>query len=479
MWSIVSKIIFLTLFAAVFMFGTALNSSDSAYCENTASAIVPADKPVNDVPLGVYLSWEFTSAYCKYAGMDQWQYVKKIVKSIKEQNIDTLWLVNIQLADLQKLLKITIPAGIKVLPCLGEIEPRNHGWKLDVNDQATFAGPLAHYDEEVPAIVKAIGDDKKGIMAWVLGDEPTDANIIMMEHLRKLFREADPEHPVLTVNMWPQIIELPAKTRMTTFCVDLYPFFGHNNPNGPNSPDASRNFYTVNAQNMVEEAGKDGRYAWIMGQSFAEVWGPYISDKRGALTVLPGGFMHWRPPTIPEVRWQVWEALRCGAKGFLFFQLYYIHGETKPSAPAITEANLLPGVVKRKTELGLTTLLDLQAEPTPMLNEVSKTYVRIRPFKKLILSLTPTTTEWIQGNEFLKVGNFTTANPKELYSIVVNRDLEQKKKAKLVVGVTITKITDVLSGKKLKMTPLGWAGGNNAIEVELPAGDGTILKLER
>lgn len=479
MYSLKFRFAILTFFIIVLVAGTAIHSTDNALCADAQNAIVPADKPVNDVPLGVYLSWEFTSGYCKHAGLDQWQYVKKIVKSIKEQNIDTLWLVNIQLPDLQKLLKITIPAGIKVLPCLGEIEPRNHGWKLDVADPTTFEGPLAHYDIEVPAIVKAIGEDKKGILAWVLGDEPTDANIVMMEHLRKLFRESDPDRPVLTVNMWPQSAELPAKTRMTTFCVDIYPFFGHNNPNGPNSPDASRNFFTVNAQRLVEEAGKDGRSSWIMGQSFAEIWGPYISDKQGAITVLPGGFLHWRPPTIPEIRWQVWESFRCGAKGFLFFQLYYIHGDSKQLAPAIADTNLLPGVLNHKVDLGLTTLLDLQAEPTPMFFEVSKTYARIKPFKKLILSLKPATTEWIQSNEFLKTGNFSTPNSNELYCIIVNRDLEKKMKAKLIVGVTIKSISDLLTGKKLKLAPMGWEGGNNIIEVELPAGDGTILKLSR
>lgn len=475
MRSSVSKIGIPALFAALL----ALYSPGVAYGSDGQDTLVPADRPVNDVPLGAYLPWEFTSGYCKYAGMEQWPYVEKIVKSVKEQNIDTLWLVNIQLPDLQKLLKITIPAGIKVLPCLGEIEPRNRGLKLDAADPSTFEAPLAYYAEEVPAIVKALGEDKKGILAWILGDEPTDTNVILlMEHLRKLFREADPDRPVLTVGTWPHSAELPAKTRITTFCVDLYPFFGLNNPNGPFTPDASRNYFTVNAQRLVEEAGRDGRSAWIMGQSFADVGGPFTSDHRGAITALPGSMLCWRPPTIPEIRWQIWESFRCGAKGFLFFTVFYFN-ESNPSAPPITDANLLGAVLKQETPIGRTTLLDFQAEPTPSLLEASKIFARIKPFKSLILSLKPTMTEWIQGNEFLKVGNFTTADPNVNYCIIVNHDLEQKKSAKLVAGVTISSISDMLTGKALKMTPLGWDGGNNSIEIELPPGDGTLLKLER
>jgi len=475
MRSSIARIAVLGIFAAVL----ALCLSDGAYGADGQAALVPADRPVNDVPLGAYLPWEFTSGYCKYAGMDQWQYVEKIVKSAKEQNLDTLWLVNIQVPDLQKLLKITIPAGIKVLPCLGEIEPRNHGLKLDAADPSTFQAPLAHYAEEVPAIVKALGEDKKGILAWVLGDEPVDANVIvLMEHLRKMFREADPDRPVLTVNTWPHSAVLPAKTRIATFCVDLYPFFGNNNPNGPFTPDASRNFFTVNAQRLVEEAGHDGRSAWVMGQSFADVGGPSTADEHGAVTVLPGGMLCWRLPTLSEIRWQIWESFRCGGKGFLFFTLFY-SDESQPSAPPITDANLQGAVLKRKTPIGKTTLLDFQAEPTPMLLEAAKTFARIKPLKSLILSLKPTMTEWIQGNEFLKVGNFITDDPNVNYCIIVNRDLERKKSANLVAGVTINSLSDALTGKNLKMTPLGWIGGNHSVEVELPPGDGTILKLER
>ena len=465
-----------SLFISLLITGAALCAPGTAHAANGQNVLIPADRPVDDVPLGAYLPWEFTGAYCKYAGMDQWQYVERIVQHVKEQNIDTLWVVNIQLPDLQKLLKLTMPAGIKLLPCLGEIEPRNHGWKLDAADPKTFEGPLAHYKDEVPAIIKALGDDKKGILAWVLGDEPTDANIIMMEHLRKLFREADPGHPVLTVNMWGQSAELPAKTRITTFCVDLYPFFGNNNPNGPHTPDASRNFFTTNAQRLVEEAGRDGRSAWVMGQSFADIGGPFTAADHGAVTVLPGGMLCWRPPTLPEIRWQIWESFRCGGKGFLFFTLFYTN-ESRPEAPAISDPNLLACVLKQNTEIGAISLLNLQAEPTPMLLEASKIFSRIKPHKRLILSLKPAKTQWIQGNDVLKAGNFNTDDPKVSYAIIVNRDLEQQQSAKLTIDPGIKRIKDILTGKKIKMTAL--AADNNSITLELPPGDGTLLKLGR
>ena len=124
------------------------------------------------------------------------------------------------------------------MPCLSEIDPNScrGATGLDPAAKDFTVKVREHYARRIPEIVWDIGEDRAGVLAWALCDEPTGVILDLMDPMRVIFAKADPDRPTLAVSAWPQTPDLIAKTRLTTFCVDLYPFFGPNDPNGPHTP---------------------------------------------------------------------------------------------------------------------------------------------------------------------------------------------------------------------------------------------------
>jgi len=406
--------------------------------------------------------------------------VRDTCRLLKESGCDAIWLVNINVADTKELLKIARPMGLKLLPGLGEIEPRNRPQtaKLDPEDKEALPRALDYYRKTIPAVVQGIGEDRDGILAWVLGDEPHGGSFSLLEPMREIFAEADHGRPVITVTMWPQTPQAIEKTRLTTFCVDLYPFFGPKDPNGPHTPQASRNFYTHNLQRMVEPAGRDGRVGWVMPMCFADVWGPWEMADDGSTVALPGAYIHWRTPTLAEMRWQIWEGLRNGVKGVLFYVLLGVP-KGRPDAKPVEQEALKPVLAKERIPIGFDALLDFRGRPTPQFREVAFLFRALDPHRPLLRRLAPTQVEWVASGKDAQVGNFTDPTTGQPVAVVVNPDFEAAREVELVVGTGVKKVVDVLTGKELKLEPLGWAGGNFRIGLRLDAGAGALLQLTR
>ncbi|MEI6339014.1 MAG: hypothetical protein WCQ57_10590, partial [Verrucomicrobiota bacterium] len=363
--------------------GSVLLSATCFAAEPAAPAAPPpqeTSRPVRDFPLGVYWPWERTPASARSAGMDTWAFAKQTCELLKENGVDSIWLVNIGVGDLKPLLKITRPLGLNLIPCLSEIEPRNlcGGMGLDPAAADFQAKALEYYALKIPGIVQAVGGDRAGVLAWALCDEPTGVFFDLMEPMRKIFARADPDRPALAVTTWGQTPNLIANTRFTIFCTDLYPFFGPNNPSGPHTPAASRNYYSDKIQRMVNDAGKDGRTGWVMPMCFSDIWGPREMAQDGMETALPGAFVHWRTPTLAEMRWQIWEGLRLGVKGEFFFSLL---GETEgnPKAEPPKDPQLQPILTKEATPVGYSALLDRRGHPTPQFTEMSILFRKLAP----------------------------------------------------------------------------------------------------
>ncbi|MBL4700631.1 MAG: hypothetical protein JKX85_05160 [Phycisphaeraceae bacterium] len=140
--------------------------------------------------------------------------------------------------------------------------------------------------------------------------------------------------------MWPQTPLVPKRTNLPVVCVDLYPFFGPNDPNGPHTDATSRNFLRSNARRMIDAIGDKSAVGWVMSQCFVEIWGPYVYNELSEVISLPGSYLHWRSPTVAEMRWQIWETFRSSCKGAFVFQLASI---PSPDA-AVTRAKASPDV---------------------------------------------------------------------------------------------------------------------------------------
>jgi hypothetical protein len=435
----------------------------------------PADRPVQDLPLGVYWPWERTQRIAKNAGLDPWAFTKKTCELLKQNGVDSIWLVNIDLEALKPLLKTARPLGLKLVPCLSEIDPRNLGFDHAAKD--FHAKAMEHYARRIPEIVRGVAEDRAALLAWVLADEPTGPNLRLMDPMREVFAKADPEHPVVTVSMWSETPVLIAKTRLTTFCVDVYPFFGPNDPNGPNTPAASRGFYTANVRRMVEAAGRDGRAGWVMPQCFVEIWGPRDMTPGGVFTALPGAYVHWRTPTPAEMRWQIWEGLRLGVKGMFFFVLLG-QGEGHPKDKAPEDAYLRPVLVKEPTRVGYDALLDATGNPTPEGSEAFALFQKLAPHKALLRRLVPTGSPWLTADGGAQVGCYRDPGTGERYAVVVNPDFAAAHDVTLTPAQGTRGIADVLAGTRVGLTPSPTGGGSQA-KIRLQAGDGSLLKIEQ
>jgi hypothetical protein len=243
--------------------------------------------------------------------IDRWEDVCRRLDVVAANHVDTLWVTNMANADLPRLIRECEKRSIKLLVSMSAVEAKIP-WR--------WANDGKYYDEIVPRVVRLAGNSKT-LIGWVLSDEPKADTLPRVERLRERFRDVDPNRFCLVVSMWPQTPLVPAQTNLPVVCVDLYPFFGPKDPNGPHTDGASRAFFRRNARRMVEAIGEKQAVPWIMGMCFSDIWGPRKYDSQWHLVGLPGSYLHWRCPSLAEMRWQVWETLRSRCRGIFIYTL--------------------------------------------------------------------------------------------------------------------------------------------------------------
>ena len=433
---------------------------------------VRADKPPEMVPFGVYLSWERTEACARHYGIDRWEDVNKRLDVIAANHIDTLWVTNMAQTDLPRLIAECEKRGIRIIPSMGAIEGRIE-WRWHNGGQ--------YYDEMIPKTVGLAGDSKT-VAGWVLSDEPSQEILPRIEELRKRFRKADPNRFCLVVSMWPQTPHVPKVTNLPVVCVDLYPFFGPLDPNGPHTDRTSRHFFRSNARRMIEAIGDKDVAPWIMPMCFSDIWGPRRYDDRGHLIALPGSYMHWRCPTLAEIRWQIWETIRSGSKGVIFYTLAPEAPDAKTESlppPDIAKENDKIVLAKEPTDLGPNALTNPDGTGTPQLEEIGKAYQLLGPHKPLIrrwnrTSLLAATVESpIEGQCFIDP---TTG---KFYAVLVNDDFHQVRVAEIRLKARTNRLTDIIRNEEIELEAADSADGSRMGRLTLAPGDGTILAIER
>ena len=246
-----------------------------AVCAADAADSVPADVPPPFVPLGAYLSWERTSACAEAMGTEHWTDVAQRLDALQRNSVNLLWVTNMAEKDLPRLIDECGKREIKLLPCMSTVEA-----KIDWR----WAREGAYYAEVLPQLVKTSGTSDT-LVGWVLSDEPKVEIFPRLELLRQRFRALDPSRFCTSVTMWPQTPEVPAKTNMPVVCVDLYPFFGPNDPNGPHTDGASRSFFRRNALKMIDAIGDRNTVGWVMGMCFSDIWARVRTTRIGTLSV--------------------------------------------------------------------------------------------------------------------------------------------------------------------------------------------------
>ena len=426
-----------------------------------------ADDPPDFVPLGAYLSWERPSACARYHGVDRWVDVSRRLNAIQANHVNLLWVTNMSEADLPRLIEECGKRDIKLLPSMSSIEAKLE-WR--------WANDGAYYDKVLPRVVEAAGGSTT-LVGWVLSDEPKVEHFPRLETLRLRLGELDPNRFCTSVTMWPQTPEVPKQTGLPVVCVDLYPFFGPNDPNGPHTDAASKGFFRKNAAKMIQAVGDRNTVGWVMGMCFSDIWGPRKYDGRGHLIGLPGSYLHWRCPTLAEMRWQVWETFRSGAKGFVCYTL-------APEVPDPKNENLPPPNVKWKnvlarenTDMGPNALTNPDGSTTEQLEELGRVFARIAPHAGLIRRWRHTKEPLLETQGIGRSQTFMDTETGGAFAVILNDDLHQERTIVVRVGTTTSSLVDVIQNQKVSLEP-GSTGGITTGQISLNAGDGTILAIE-
>jgi hypothetical protein len=428
---------------------------------------IPADLPPDFVPFGVYLSWERIGANAEYHGIDQWEDLTKRLDALQANHVNLLWVTNMSEADLPRLITECAKRSMRLMPSMSAVEAKVD-WRWVDN--------ASYYDKKLPKIIAAAGDSET-LAGWVLSDEPLLEHFPRVETLREKFRVFDENRFCTAVTMWPQTPHVPLKTQLPLVCVDLYPFFGPNDPNGPHTDNASKHFFRKNAEKMVDSIGDGPATGWVMGQCFSDIWGPRKYDDRGHLIGLPGAYLHWRAPTLAEIRWQVWETFRSGAKGFVSYTL-------APEAPNPETATLPSKDVKWKevlakvpTDLGPNALTDPDGSITPQLEELGRVYAQLAPHADLLLRMEQSgaaLVEIVEGPGSIQV--FEDPETETRYAIVINDDLKETRDVTLRLGGSVS-TTTILTRDGNTATEVEEIGRSPITTVSMTAGDGVLLKI--
>lgn len=434
----------------------------------TTLLAVPADEPPGFTPFGVYLSWERIGANAQAAGVELWADAGKRLDALQANQVNLLWVTNMSEADLPRLLQECDTRHLRLLPCMGSIEAKVD-WR--------WSAGSTYYDTVLPQAIAAAANSP-ALAGWVLSDEPLVEHIPRLKALQARFRDLDPAHFCTAVSMWPQTPEVARQTTLPVICVDLYPFFGPNDPNGPHTDEASRSFLRRNAAAMIEGIGERRAVGWVMGMCFSDIWGPRRYDARGHLIGLPGSYLHWRAPSLAEMRWQVWESFRSGAKGFICYTL-------APEAPDQTTAALPAADVewksvlaKEETDLGPNALTNPDGGATPQLEELGRLYARLAPQAGLLRQWQRLREPLVEAGGSAQVQAFVEPASGNLYAVVLNDDLQQEQTVLLRFGETVAGVRDLLANQPLPLAP-DFAGGSGTLRLRLAAGDGAILAISR
>ncbi len=410
-------------------------------------------------PLGVYWPWERTAGLAKRNGLEKWVFVERCLDNLKRQGFDAVWAVNLGIPDLPGLAQRMAAREMKLVPALGELH-YNVAWRRN---------NWTYLEKESKRALAAAGGSPT-VLAWALCDEPRQPLIGEMETFRRKFVEWGATRPAVVVTMWPDSPAYAEQTGFGAVCTDVYPFFSAGNPNGPNTPTSSRSWYRRHAQITAQAARKAGRPPWIMPQCFVDVWGPWKYDEQLNAVMLPGAILHWRQPSVGEVRWQMWSAVGVGIQGF-FWYVYlpppadraeakpYV-GSTFPPALAVKEA---------KSTGGPGGLLRPDGAATPECLAVAEEFVALRPLLPLLKGAVQSDRPCGKVSPPGWIGGLRNPHLNRTFLVVVNDDTDHEQTLKLALPKP-RDLRDLLSGKVLKHDP------DNNVAVKLRPGAGTLLE---
>ena len=429
-------------------------------------------------PTGVFWAWERTKPNADFAGMELWKFVEYSMKTLKDNGYNTCWFVNITNPDDQlKILALAEKHGLQVLTNTDLL----HVF------YATNSS-LDQMDLYADKTVSRIGHSK-ALLGYVLKDEPLMCDIDTCGYFYDLMRKADPSRDSISVAMNRQTPSYLRDSKLPVLCSDVYYFGSEDSTMLPSGKDSQKEF--TNAFNTFNlSAERHNKHSWLMGQIFGDIWGRHWY-KDGKFIVYPGCYLHWRMPTEAECKWQVWEALRLGSKGVLFYVFHSYIPMTRPPEQASTPAE--KKLLAKMDRMGKTAASWKNQKLTKGTIELDWSGGMLHPGGKPTKQMLATASvmKLIRANEQLLVNrkraefpvffaadsqtNVQTFRSGDRWlGVIVNRDVANDRTVEVMLPLNVKSVKDIATGKELKISNAG--KDFRKITLFLEAGSGALLE---
>lgn len=429
-------------------------------------------------PRGVYWPWERTVRNAKINKMDTWEYTDKLMGMLrKDYNCNLIWVIHLPGKDNKKFCDLAKKHGLKTM------------MNTPMQSLSVWGFPNTQAVKDKAEKTVKISGDLPAYYAYTLKDEPKRTEVKQLNEYYKALSNLDKTRFTTAVFEIRHIEAYFRQSEMNILCCDPYGFGGKKSPYLPNTPLKAQDYFRDSATALKELSKETGKEFWMMPQAFAEIWGKFYTDKNGDMILSPGAYVHWRMPTDAEIRWQSWEALRNGSKGIIYFVLLPPALAWKPNNGTPPHSYMvLKEKQNKKQKLPVTNsvvntktagaLLRENLKPTSQFIELAKLYGKLKSVEKDIANSKPVEFPLAFSEEPFACGSFITDN--KYYSVIVNNNLKSQASHKVFFTQNVNKVYDPISQKNLALHSMS---GNNIslkyIDLELSAGDGTILEITR
>lgn len=431
-------------------------------------------------PTGVFWAWERTKPNAELAGMEFWKFVEYSMKTLKDNGYNTCWFVNINSVDDQvKVLALAEKHGLQVLTNTDLLHVF-YGVNTSLDQMQLYA------DRTVARI-----GHSKALLGYVLKDEPLMCDIDTCGYFYDLMRKADPSRDSISVTMNRQTLSYLRDSKLPVVCSDVYYFGADDSTMLPSGKESQQEFTNAfNAFNLSAE--RHGKHSWIMGQIFGDIWGRHWY-KDGKFIVYPGCYLHWKMPTEAESRWQVWEALRLGTKGVLFYVYHSYIPMMRPPEQASTPAELK--LLAKMDRMGKTAASWKNQKLTTGTIELEWSSGMLHPGGKPTkqMQATAPVMKLIRANEQLllarKRAEFPVFFPADTQTdvqtfrsndrwlgIIVNRDVKKTRTVDVLLPRNVKTVKDLATGRNLKISQAN--AYFQKISLTLEPGSGVMLEPE-
>jgi hypothetical protein len=360
------------------------------------------------------------------------------------------------------LAQLLSDAGMSALVNLSEVEVRGAG-----HDRR-------YYAETLPAIQKELAASSS--LGWlILSDEPGRAQREMLEVVSQTLRGA---LPGLRTGIVVDHREVPAFADarfLDALCVDIYPFFGPGDPNGPHDAAASQ-AYLRDTLAQALRSWQGAAPVWVMLQAFAEVWGPRTYDRSYRLLGLPGAYVHWVNPSVSALRWEFWESLRQGVRGVFFYTASAEPPEADMERSAVPDVAWKNALVRASTDAGPSALLNPDLSRTAQIEAAGSLISRaLAVADQMVIWQRAAVPVRLLGNGSL--GGFRGDGDRR-FAVVVNSDLAAVRRIRIEAGEGVSALLDPSATYQVQREPPDPnSPAKGRFQVDLQPGDGVILEV--